>query len=882
MGQKILMMFFALGCLQHGFGQSDILNRKVSISFENQSVKDALTQLRKQENFFLIYADDDISNRLINEKFQEALLGDVIQKIWGKKNVRLKTSGKTVSILSLQKGNVRGRLTDNKGNTIPYALVTVKGTTLGSVTNEFGNFEIQGVLEGLQVLAVSSIGYTPKEKEVRILPNTTNSVNIELPTAVSALDEVVVEGLSVSKEIAQNPIKVEAIDAKSFALQSVGAAEILKTAPGVLVRRSGGLGSNANVNLNGLQGNAVRIYIDGFPVEYLGGGYNLNNLPGGVIDRLEVYKGVVPADKATDALGGAVNIVSKRLYDDRLELSYQVGSFNTHRASFLASKKVKEGFAITLEGYYNYSDNDFLMGNVRNIVVDSIPDRFGNGLIPSTRADTLDRVRRFHDTHRSSFLQVGLYWSDLSWADQLSFSSNFSNRFDEVQTLNITQGFALLGRTGETTAFNQSLNYVKTLLDKKLELKYRGVVSNSIQAIQNNNTNRVNWNREIIPAPRPIDTLDLETEGFNHAHRFSASYKVNENHGLSIYNFYARSRFFRKDNRNPFIENDGELINRNELPSFFTKNVASIEWRGDWLNKKLSSVVFGKYYFYNAETIVPFNNSSPNLEVKDSELGYGGALKYAFTDRFFIRGSYEFAVRIPTEREVYGDFVNINSNFNLRPERSDNFNLGITYEKSFPKVFRINTSLDGFVRDTKDLIWLTPDGAFQQFRNNRAVRSLGVEWSFKATRDDYSNIEFNLTTQERTYQGFNFDELTRQDPAFIGSRFPNTPSFFYNLQLNVGIKSIKSTLPNIVVYGSWFHVQEFSITDEPINGEPEPSSLVPTQNEFNIGVGYFLPNNRLSLSFQVNNLTNDFELFDNWRVPKPNRNFQFKINYQIF
>ena len=157
-----------------------------------------------------------------------------------------------------------------------------------------------------------------------------------------------------------------------------------------------------------------------------------------------------------------------------------------------------------------------------------------------------------------------------------------------------------------------------------------------------------------------------------------------------------------------------------------------------------------------------------------------------------------------------------------------------------------------------------------------------MEWSLKVKRDDYSKIDFNLTSQERTYQAFNPEKLIFQDPSFIGSRFPNTPSFFHNLQLNFGIKSLKSTLPNLVLYGSWFHVREFSITDEPSNGEPEPFSLVPTQNEFNLGIGYFSPSDKLSLSFQVNNLTNDFELFDNWRVPKPNRNFQIKVNYQIF
>ena len=690
-----------------------------------------------------------------------------------------------------------------------------------------------------------------------------------------------VRGVSIAKEISLEPIKINTIDAKAFQIQSIGAAEMLRTAPGVLVRRTGGLGSNASVNLNGLSGNAVRIYIDGFPVEYLGGGYDLNNLLGSVIDRLEVYKGVLPADKGTDALGGAVNIVSKKLYNDELELSYQVGSFNTHRVSALGSKKINDHFAVSLEGYHNYSDNNFQLANIRNIVVDSIPDRFSGDLIPVIRVDTLDKVRRFHNAHRSSFMQAGLHWYDLSWADQLSFSSNFSNRFDEIQTLDITLGYALLGRTGETTAIKHSLTYVKGFLDEKLELRYRGVISNSVQSTKNDNLNRINWEKEIIPAPRPIEPLDQETEGLNHAHRLGVIYRINDRHKLSINNFYARSRFLRKDNINPFFEIDGELINRNELPSFFTKNIASIEWRGDWFNKKLTSVVFGKQYFYNAETVDPFNNVI-TLEVEDQTTGYGGALKYLFTDHFFVRGSYEYAVRIPTEREVYGDFININPNFNLRPEQSNNFNLGITYEKKLDKLFSINTSLDGFIRDTKDLIWLSPDGAFQQFRNNREVRSLGMEWSLKVTRDDYSNIGFNLTSQKRTYQAFNPENLIFQDPSFIGSRFPNTPSFFHNLQLNLGIKSLKSTLPNVVLYGSWFHVQEFSITDEPSNGEPEPFSLVPIQNEFNLGIGYFSPGNQLSLSFHVNNLTNDFELFDNWRVPKPNRNFQFKVNYQIF
>ncbi|MEM8568647.1 MAG: TonB-dependent receptor, partial [Bacteroidota bacterium] len=877
----LFVTVIGISATQDIYAQFSILEERVTIAFTNSTVKEALEKISHQTGYVFSYSNFEAVKRAkVTDQFVDIQLKNIIRKIWAPKRIKLSAVGRTIEIVAINevenaKGNLSGQITDEDNHPLPGVTVRLLGTSMGNITDQSGKVNLEGIPSGDRTIEVSFVGYETAQIQLKVDPGGSTSFSKQLKVSTNMLNEILVEGASLADEIASEPIKINTIDAKAFEIQSVGAAEMLKIVPGVLVRRTGGLGSRANVNLNGLGGNAVRIYVDGFPVEYLGGGYNLNNLPGSVIDRLEVYKGVVPTDKSTDALGGAVNIVSKRLYDDTLELSYQVGSFNTHRASFLGSKKINNHFSVTLEGYHNYSDNDFLMGNVRNIVIDSIPDRFGNGLIPAFRDETLSRVRRFHNAHRSSFVQAGLHWNDLSWADQLSFTSNFSNRFDEVQTLNITQGFALLGRTGEATAFNQSLAYVKRFFNEQLELRYRGVISSSVNSVRNNNPDRFNWNRELIER-NVTDSLNTDTEGLNHAHRLGLIYRISDKHTLSINNFYARTRFFRKDNIDPFVEIDGQLINQNEIPSFFTKNIASLEWRGDWFNKKLTSVVFGKQYFYHVETAIPFSGVR-ELELEDKSTGYGGALKYLFTPHFFVRGSYEYAVRIPTEAEVYGDFVNIVSNFELRPERSNNINLGITFEANFEQLFRINTSLDGFIRDTKNLIWLTPFGSFQRFTNNREVKSLGVEWSLKVTRDDYSNIEFNLTAQERTYQAFNGDGFRFQDPSFIGSRFPNTPLFFHNLQLNLGIKSLKNTLPNVVLYGSWFHIGEFSITDEVRNAEPEPFSLVPTQNEFNLGIGYFSSNDKLSLSFQVNNLTNDLELFDNWRVPKPNRNFQFKV-----
>lgn len=51
-------------------------------------------------------------------------------------------------------------------------------------------------------------------------------------------------------------------------------------------------------------------------------------------ERIEVYKGVVPISLGGDALGGAVNIVTKQNMRKYIDASYSIGSFNTHKASF--------------------------------------------------------------------------------------------------------------------------------------------------------------------------------------------------------------------------------------------------------------------------------------------------------------------------------------------------------------------------------------------------------------------------------------------------------------------------------------------------------------------------------------------------------------------
>src|SRR5690606_3292629 len=103
-----------------------------------------------------------------------------------------------------------------------------------------------------------------------------------------------------------------------------------------------------------------RFFKDGIPMDYLGAGFNISLVPVNMLERVEVYKGVLPASLGADALGGALNMVTKQSYDKYLEASYEAASFNTHRVSLSTfykddNRKVFGG----IDAFYNYSDNDY-------------------------------------------------------------------------------------------------------------------------------------------------------------------------------------------------------------------------------------------------------------------------------------------------------------------------------------------------------------------------------------------------------------------------------------------------------------------------------------------------------------------------------------------
>src|SRR5690606_22523583 len=181
-----------------------------------------------------------------------------------------------------------------------------------------------------------------------------------LPCLHDALPSCVeIVGKSETRQINEQPYTVTAISVKELQNSSQDAKEVLNRVSGVRVLEEGGLGSNLNFSLNGFSGDQVKFFLDGLPMDNFGSSLSMSDIPVNSIDRIEVYKGVVPVWLGTDALGGAVNIITNKKANF-LDLSYSVGSFNTHRISVNgAQTHDKTGFTIRANANYNYSDTNY-------------------------------------------------------------------------------------------------------------------------------------------------------------------------------------------------------------------------------------------------------------------------------------------------------------------------------------------------------------------------------------------------------------------------------------------------------------------------------------------------------------------------------------------
>lgn len=686
-------------------------------------------------------------------------------------------------------------------------------------------------------------------------------------TKPKALEKVTVMGRSATQLLNRQAYNVTAIDAKKFYNSTLDLAHTLDRVSGIRVRETGGLGSSFNFSLNGFSGNQVRFFLDGIPMDNFGSSFQINNIPINFAERVEVYKGVVPVWLGSDALGGAVNIVTGGKYRNHVDVSYSYGSFNTHRSAVNAAFTAKKGFTVQVNAFQNYSNNNY------KVTLD-VADINTGKYYPNTT------VKRFHDNYHNETIITNIGFTGKPWADKLLVGISLGQNFKEIQTgARMASVFGAWHRKGNMVM--PTLKYQKKdLFLKGLEVSINA--NYNLGREQNIDTafRRYDWfgnykqydgagSERSRTMYKFSNNIGLVTATFN--------YRISEKHSLALNNVYTG---FNRKGSDELYPHEAKY----DQPQRTNKDIIGLGYKYDH-DEKWSTTVFGKYLLQKATTTTAYNPTGNWGDIayrgqKNSitKPGYGIASSYYFRPELQLKFSFEKSNRLPENEEMFGDLINQESNFNLKPETSDNLNLGISYAFQLREGHHFLLSGSAIYRYSTDFIYyrLNNNQSRLVADNMDGVSNLGgdaeIRYSYKSFLSAGANFTYqNIRNQRRTEPGFNGISPVYKD------RMPNLPFMFGNADVSVYFRELIAKEDQLTIGYNLLYVHAFYLY-WPSRGNRSGKYDVPEQLAHDANIVYSMKNGRYNIALECRNL-NDAQLYDNFSLQKPGRAFNIKFRY---
>lgn len=781
----------------------------------------------------------------------------------------------TVSATAQRGGTMLfGKVLSSEGGIVDFATIYFKDTNYGGTTNLEGIYHLPAPA-GSYTLVVSAIGYHTKEVKVKLERGERRRLNVTLQTKSEALDEVVVTATGVSR-IKKSAYNAVAVDTKELLNSTKSLSEALKQLPGMKLRESGGVGSDMQLMLDGFSGKHVKVFIDGVPQEGAGTAFDLNNIPVNFAERIEVYKGVVPVGFGTDAIGGVINIVTnKNRKKWFVDASYSYGSFNTHKSYAHFGQTFNNGLTYEVNAFQNFSDNDYYVDTwVREFEV----KEDGTVRFPPVDKSKVYRLRRFNDQFHNEAVIGKIGFVGKSWADRLMLSFSYSNFYKEIQT-GVYQYVVYGEKHRKGHSLVPALEYRKrNLFVKDLDLtvtaNYNHNLTNNIdtasraynwrglyyekgskgeQSFQNSESKNMNWNGT-----------------FNLNYRIGSVHTFTLNHVLSTFKRTSRAYEGQSNNLTDFT-----------IPKITRKNISGLSYRL-MPSEKWNASAFVKYYRQFNEGPVSQNTDGVgnyiNLTKTVSSFGYGAAGTYYIWKELQAKLSYEKAYRLPTTDELFGDEDLEAGKSNLKPEKSDNYNLNVSYNHLFGQHgLYVEGSL--IYRDTKDYIKRGLDSwggtSYGVYENHGHVRTKGYNLSLRYSFSKWFNVGGTYNSIDtRDYEKY-WTGSSQQESMHYKVRMPNVPYRYANIDANFYWNNLfaKGNTLTISYDSNWQHA--FPLYWENI-GDADSKNYVPDQFAHNLSFAYSLKNGRYNLSFECRNFT-DAKLYDNFSLQKAGRAFYGKV-----
>lgn len=675
------------------------------------------------------------------------------------------------------------------------------------------------------------------------------------------LKQVTVTGKSKTQRLREGAFTVSGIDVRSMVASLQSLNELVDRTAGVKVREEGGMGSDFDLSINGMSGNSVRFFLDGVPLDTRGTGLTLANLPVNIIDHVEIYKGVVPTWLGSDALGGAVNIVTNRRHSHYLDASYGVGSFHTHRADLNGQYVLPGGITVRPTLGVNYSKNDYKMRGVE------LWDETRRKFLPQDR-------RRFHDDYLSLFAQMEVGVTHQRWADECFVYVSYQQVDKEIQT-GQTQERVVGMAERQSHAWSLGARYQKQhLLVDGMSLNLQ--LSHTLDYAITTDTayRQYDWNGDYILSGR--NELNGRARTRRHYERpltllrANLSYQIADGHQLHADYTLNRTGNNRWDDvDDSFTPSDDAL----------TKHILGLAYNQTLLRGKMSNTLFVKDYVNHLrveQTDIPTVTGSRQVmgSHTNSFTGYGIGTRLELMEPLALKVSYEHSVRLPLARELLGNGTTIYANMALRPESSDNYNLGLLGTlKTDDHIWTYE--VNAFWRHSSDYIQpqLSEKEGTMQYVNVPSVHIKGLEAEAHYQWQNRLQLLANISWQDaRDRQRLKSDG---KPSVTYNNHVPNRPWLFATTESHytwhhmpsLSRRDHRGGRLQLGLDYQWVHW--FYLSWEGY-GRKSTKARIPEKNVVGAEATYAWHHDRYSISLQCHNLL-DATIYDNYMLQKPGR-----------
>lgn len=251
-------------------------------------------------------------------------------------------------------GSVEGYVKDHDQKPVPYANITIKGSALGTTTNENGHFRIRRVPAGEQVLIISAIGYSEYQQTLEVIAGRlTNAAAISLQESKQELSTVTItsnrsssytdskvsQSLRLNADIIEIPQNINIATKQTLRdMGMLSKGEIARISSGITRSYGGSLDMTLQIRGTNATYGTYRNGVGG-PIWW-----NAQE-DAAMIERIEFVKGPAGFMLANGEPGGLVNTVTKQpTHESIAEISFGMGAYNMMRTSMdLGGEFVKDG-----------------------------------------------------------------------------------------------------------------------------------------------------------------------------------------------------------------------------------------------------------------------------------------------------------------------------------------------------------------------------------------------------------------------------------------------------------------------------------------------------------------------------------------------------------